>query len=143
MIQHTIDFGENHGHASVDEVKRVHRLLDEEKRLIVQDYLEVKKLEEEENIEAIAIDHFEELLQAILKTITYMEGYIKQLKDGDTMLKADDNVKQLANELKKLSSELEPLSKSLVREEEKRTQLAKHVKIILEKARKYQDLILQ
>ena len=137
-----IDFGEFADYAQVnDNTKKVHELLDQEKDLIIKDYRELKKVKEAEDVEEKAISHFEKKLRELMTIIAYLEGYVQEIEAGNSMLKHNNSVRNLGEKLSSLTEEVKGLSKSILEEEEKMVKLAKHVQIILGKAKKIQELV--
>ena len=138
----TIDFGEFSEHIQVnDNAKKVHELLDQEKDLIIKDYMELKKVKQAEDVEEKAISHFEKKLKELMTVIAYLEGYVEEIEAGNALLKHNNSVRHLGEKLSILTEEVKSLSKSILGEEEKMVKLAKHIQIILGKAKKIQDLV--
>ena len=119
----------------------VYNLLEEEKKLLIKDFREVKKIEAEENAEATALKHFENKLQELIKTVIYLEGYVQEIKGGNEMLKINPSVKELGLKLKGLIEEVSVLSKSITQEEKKIMEFAKDIKSLLKKANEFNNLI--
>jgi len=76
-----------------------------------------------------------------LENIVFLDGYIKQIEDGQSMLRIDPSVKALGTKLVTNIVEVEKLSESMLSEEKKILHLAKNVKQLLSKAKKYQTII--
>ena len=139
---HVINFGKFHEHIQLDKkIKTLHKLAEEEKKLLIKDFKEVKGIEKEWGDELGVIRHFEEKLQSLIENVVYLEGYIQQIEDGNSMLKINPSVKELGTKLEKNIEEVEKFSSSLRKEEEKILELAKHVKHILIKAKRYLNVI--
>lgn len=137
-----IDFGKFHEHAQIgEEIKKLHELTEEERRLLIEDFKKLKRVEREEEAELEAIKHFEGKLQELISDIVYLEGYIQQIEEGNSMLRINPSVKELGNELVEDMSEVEKLSTSMLDEERKMLGLAKHIKQVLNKAKRYQNII--
>lgn len=137
-----INFGKFHEHIKIgEEIKKMHELTEEEKKLLIEDFKKIKKVEKEEQAELAAIKHFEKKLQELLENVVFLDGYIQQIEEGNSMLKINPSVKELGNELVKNIEEVEKLSTSILTEEKKILGLAKHVRQILFKAKKYQTII--
>lgn len=137
-----IDFGKFHEHVQIgEEIKKLHELTEEERRLLIEDFKKLKRVEKEEEAELEAIKHFERKLQELIADIVYLEGYIQQIEEGNSMLRINPSVKELGNELVEDISEVEKLSTSMLDEERKMLGLAKHIKQVLNKAKKYQNII--
>lgn len=137
-----IDFGKYHEHIqSGENVEKLHQLTEEERRLLMDDYKKIKKVEKEEESELAAIKNFEKRLQELVECIVYLEGYIQQIEEGNSMLRINPSVKELGSNLVTKMEEVEKLSESMLNEEKKILGLAKHVNNILSKAKKYQGVI--
>lgn len=137
-----IEFGKFHEYAQTgDEVEIAHELAEEEKRLLMEDFIRINKIEKEEEAELKAIKHFEKKLQDLIENVVYVEGYIEEIKEGHSMLKVNPSVKELGHKLAENIEEVEKLSKSMLNEEKKIFGLAKHVKQVLSKAKHYQSII--
>lgn len=140
--EHVINFGRYHEHLQIgEEIKKLHQLTEEEKKLLTEDFKRIKKVEKEEEAELAAIKHFEKKLQELLANVVYLDGYIQQIEDGQSMLRINPSVKELGNKLVENIEEIEKLSESMLSEEKKILGLAKHVRQILFKAKKYQSII--
>jgi len=140
--KHVIDLGKHHEHLKLGaEIKKLHQLTDQERKLLVEDFKRIKKVEKEEEAELLAIRHFEKKLQELLENIVFLDGYIKQIEDGQSMLRIDPSVKALGTKLVTNIVEVEKLSESMLSEEKKILHLAKNVKQLLSKAKKYQTII--
>lgn len=124
-----------------DKIDTVHELLEEEKKLLSDDYKKLKQLESKEDAEEKAIKHFEEKLQALIKTVVELEGYIQEIDEGNAMLKHNRSVEELGKQLAKSMGEVEQFSQSIIEEESKILGLAKRIKSILSKAKKFQDIM--
>ena len=139
---HVIDLGKLHCHLQLeDEIKKLHNLTGQEIKLLVEDFRRIKKVEKEEEAELMAVKHFEKKLQELLGNIVYLDGYIKQIEDGQSMLRINPSVKALGTQLVTNIEELEKLSESMLSEEKKILHLAKNVKQLLSRAKKYQTII--
>lgn len=137
-----IDFGRFHAHVQLGgQLKKTHSVLEEEKKLLIKDFKQFKKIEKDVDVEKEAIEHFEKKLRELIKNVVYIEGYIQQIEEGNEMLKVNTSVKELATQLSGNIKEVEELSSSLLKEEESMLSLAKHIKQILNKAKKYQEEI--
>jgi hypothetical protein len=142
--KHVINFGKFHDQVHLEgEVKELHELTQEEKNLLVGDFKKLVKLEKEEEGELKAIKHFEKELQQLIENVVYLEGYIQEIENGHSMLKLNTSVKELGNKLDDNIKEVEKLSSSLLIEEKKILGLAKHVRQILSKAKKYHGIIFK
>ncbi len=140
--KHVINFGKFNEHLQIGgEIKKLHELTETEKKFLIEDFKKLKKLEKEENAELKAIKHFEKKLQELTSNLVYLEGYIQQIEDGNSMLKINPSVKVLGNKLVENIDEVEQLSSSILNEEKKIIGLARHVDQVLNKAKKYQRLI--
>jgi len=111
--------------------------------LLKKDYKELKKEEKEIKTEEEIVKDFEKKIVSLLKTLTYLEGYIAKIEEGDTLLKKHPSVERLGNELSLEIEEIEALSKSLRSEEQKSLTLAKHIRQTLDKAKKYHEMIFE
>ncbi len=139
---HVIDLGQHHEHLDLGaEIKKLHELSEQERKLLVEDFKRIKKVEKEEEAELMAIRHFEHKLQELLENIVYLDGYIKQIEEGQSMLRINPSVKALGSKLVNNIVEVEKLSESMLNEERKILHLAKNVKQLLSKAKKYQTII--
>lgn len=137
-----IDFGRFHEHLQLEEeIEKVHELTEEEVRLLVEDFKKIKKIEQKEEAELTAVRHFEKKLQELLEGIVYLDGYIRQIEEGTSMLRINPSVKALGDRLVQNIGEVEKLSESMLTEEKKILGLAKHVRQLLIKAKKYQKVI--
>lgn len=139
--KHVINFGKFHEYVQVGEIKKLHELTEEEKDLLIKDFKNIKKVEKEEEAELTAIRYFEKKLQELIENVVYLEGYIQQIEEGTPMLKVNTSVKELGDKLVGNIREVETLSGSMLSEEKKILGLAKHIKQILDKAKKYQNII--
>ncbi|HLC96390.1 MAG TPA: hypothetical protein VJH97_03650 [Candidatus Nanoarchaeia archaeon] len=140
--ENVIRFGKYHEHVQIDGViKEAHELTEKEKSYLIQDFKRVKKLEKAEEAELKAIKHFEKKLQELIENVVFLDGYIQQIEEGNTLLKINGSVKELGARLNENIDEVEKLSQSVLDEERKILGLAKHVRHILEKAKRYQALI--
>jgi len=140
--KHVIDFGKFHEYIQVGgKPEPAHEVIEKERVLLVKDFKQVKKIEHDVDIEKKALAYFEEKLQELIKSVVYIEGYVQQIETGNEMLKINPSVKELASQLGENIDEVEKLSSSLLDEERKVLDLAKHVKNILDKAKKYQSQI--
>ena len=138
-----IKFGKYHEYVQTeDNIKKVHDLTIKEKKLLMDDFKKLKKMENEEIKELEVIRNFEKKLQELIENVVYLEGYIQQIEEGNSMLKINASVKELGAKLAKNIEEVETLSQSILNEENKMVGLAKHVKQILGTAKKYQNTIL-
>lgn len=138
----SIKFGKYHEYVKIEEnLKEAHDLTEKEKKLLIDDFKKLKKLEKEEAHELEVIKHFEKRLQELIENVVYLEGYIEQIEQGNSMLKINASVKELGAKLVKNIEEVEKMSQSILDEEKKMMGLAKHVKQILNTAKKYQDAI--
>lgn len=139
-----INFGKFHEYAQAgEEVKELYELTKEERKLLVEDFKKLNKVEKDEEVELEAIKHFEKKLQELIENIVYLEGYIQQIEDGNSMLKINPSVKELGHELAENIKEIEKLSASMLDEEKKKLRLAKHIKQVLTKAKRYHDIIFK
>ena len=137
-----VSFGKFHEYVQLGEdIEEAHELTEKEKALLIQDFKSIKKIEKEEVAELEAIKHFEKKLQELIGDVVYLEGYIQQIESGNSMLKINTSVKELGTKLTKNIEEIENLSGSILDEERKILDLAKHVKQILGTAKKYQKAI--
>ena len=138
-----INFGKHHQHIQAEEgdAETAHEVLEKEKELLINDFKQVKKIEHDVDVEKKALKYFEEKLQALIKNIVYIEGYVQQIESGNEMLKINPSVKELGSQLAASIEEVEKLSSSLLNEEKKVLGLAKHVKAVLKKAKEYQNKI--
>jgi hypothetical protein len=66
---------------------------------------------------------------------------VQQIEEGNAMLKVNTSVKELGEKLAKNMEEVQGLAGSILGEEKKIMGLAKHIKEILGKAKKYQKVI--
>lgn len=140
--EHIINFGRFHEYAQIgEEIEKLHKLTEEEKRLLIDDFKKIKKVETEEEAELEAIRHFEKKLQELLENIVYLDGYVQQIEEGNSMLRINPSVKELGNKLVGSIEEIEKLSQSMLDEEKKILGLAKHVRQVLSKAKKYKSII--
>jgi hypothetical protein len=141
--KHAISFGKFHEYVQIEEdIKEAHELTEKEKTLLIDDFKKLKKLEKEEEAELEVIRNFEKKLQELIRNVVYLEGYIQQIEDGNAMLKVNASVKELGTKLAKNIEDVEKFSASILNEEKKILGLAKHVKRILNTAKKYQNTIL-
>lgn len=140
--KHVIDFGKFYENLSSEEgAKKLHELTEEEKQLLIEDFKAVREVEKEEESEIIATKHFEERLKELIDSIVYLDGYIQQIEDGNSMLKINNSVKELGEKLVASMQEVEKLSTSMLDEDKKRSGLAKHINQVLSKAKKYHEIL--
>lgn len=140
--KYVINFGKFHEHVQFGkEIKKLHELTEKERKLLIEDFRKAKQIEKEEGTELAAIKLFEKKLQKLIENVVYLEGYIQQIEQGNPMLKINTSVKELGNELVKNTKEVEKLSGSMLKEERKMLGLAKHIKKLLDKAKRFQDII--
>ena len=140
--KHIINLGEYPEYVSLgNKVDAAHELLDEEKALLIEDFKKIKQLEKEDDIEEKAIKHFEEKLHALIKTVVEFEGYIQEIESGNAILKHNRSVEELGRQLEKSIEEVEKFSQSIIEEESRILGLAKRIKNILTKAKRFQEII--
>src|SRR3989344_7221179 len=129
--QHIIDFGKFHEYVQTgEEIEKIHELTEQEKNLLIDDFKKIQKVEKEEEVELTAIKHFEKKLQELIENVVYLEGYIQQIEEGNTLLKINGSVKELGARLNENIDEVEKLSQSVLDEERTILGLAKHVRHI-------------
>ncbi len=124
-----------------NKVDAAHELIEEEKRLLVDDYKRIKQLKKEENAEEEAIKHFEKKLHSLIKVVVELEGYTQEIEEGNAILKHNRSVEELGKQLSVSIDEVEKFSQSILDEESKILKLAKRIKSILTKAKRFQELI--
>lgn len=140
--KHTINLGEYPEYVSLgNKVDAAHELLEEEKKLLVEDYQKIKQLEKEEGIEEEAIKHFEKKLHSLIKIVVELEGYVQEIESGNAILKHNRSVEELGKQLSVSIEEVEQFSQSILEEESKILGLAKRIKNILIKAKRFQEIM--
>lgn len=136
-----VNFGKFHEYVCIGDVEQAHELTRKEEELLIADFRKARAIEKKEEAELKAVRHFEQKLQELIANVVYLEGYMQQIEEGNSMLKINPSVKELGAKLTKNMGEVEELSRSILHEEQRVMGLAKHVKKILAKARKYHGLI--